>query len=128
MRSRSAVLILSLLVGSAWAQSPSQVEFFESNIRPILVTTCEACHGEKVQMGGVQFTDAETLHRSGVVVPGDAEASRMVQALWYSGEIKMPPAGKLPDTEIQAFERWVNEGAFWSQTAAGVDIRTAAGY
>ena len=40
----------------------------------------------------------------------------------------MPPTGKLPDTEIQAFERWVNEGAFWPQAAVGVDIRAAAGY
>ena len=128
MRHSALVLILSLLTGDAWAQSPSQTEFFESKIRPVLIAKCGSCHGEKVQMAGFRLTDAEALHRSGVVVPGDAEASRMVQALRYGGEIKMPPTGKLPDAEIRAFERWVNGGAVWPETAAGVDNPEAPGH
>ena len=128
MRHSALVLILSLLTGGAWAQSPSQTEFFESKIRPVLIAKCGSCHGEKVQMAGFRLTDAEALHRSGVVVPGDAEASRMVQALRYGGEIKMPPTGKLPDAEIRAFERWVNGGAVWPETAAGVDNPEAPGH
>ncbi len=128
MRQITLLLTLFLPASSVWAQSPSQVEFFESKIRPVLVAKCGACHGEKVQMAGIKLTTAEALHDSGAVLPGDPEASRLVKALRYGGEIKMPPTGKLADAEIEAFARWVKEGAIWPETSAAVDVPEASGY
>ncbi len=108
----AAILSLSCLL----AAQPA--DFFEAKVRPVLLARCSACHGDKVQMGGKQFTTRDGMHRSGSVTPGDPAASPLIQALRYNGKIKMPPAAKLPDAEIEALEKWVRDGAVWPQTLA----------
>ena len=49
--------------------------------------------------------------RGHAVVPGDVEASIVLQALRYDGTLKMPPTGKLPDEVIANFEEWIKMGA-----------------
>jgi len=119
MAKRTPGLRLSLLLclcSGAFAQTPQQAEFFETKIRPVLVTRCGSCHGEKVQLAGKQFTSRDGMHVSGTVVPGDPSTSRLIQAIQYESKIKMPPTGKLPDAEISNLVRWVSEGAFWPDT------------
>src|SRR5262245_32642156 len=94
------------------AQPVSRADYFESKVRPILIARCSSCHGDKVQMSGIQLTSKDGLHRSGVVVPGDPDASRFIQAVRRTGKIKMPPDTKLADQELAALERWVKEGAY----------------
>jgi len=98
--------------------SPSQIEFFEKQIRPIFVTHCHSCHShssEKLQAGLV-IDRREGLIAGGdsgpSMVPGDAEASLLVAAIRYE-EYEMPPKGKLADDEIKAIIDWVNHGAAW---------------
>jgi hypothetical protein len=43
-------------------------------------------------------------------VPGDVEASPLIEAIRY-GSAEMPPDGKLPDEVIADFETWVRMGA-----------------
>ena len=124
MRFLAASLIFA---AAAFAQPATQAEFFESKVRPVLLNRCGSCHGDKVQMGHIQVTDRDALHRSGVVMPGDAEGSRLVQAIRYVGKIKMPPTGKLPANELAALEKWVASGAVWPETAAGATPK-ASGY
>ena len=46
------------------------------------------------------------------VVPGDVEASLLIQAVRYKDdETRMPPKGKLPKPAIAALEQWVRGGA-----------------
>src|SRR5260221_3725015 len=115
---RFALVSVSLLSLSAWAQTPAQLDFFESKVRPILVNRCGSCHGDKAQMGRIQLTTRDGIHTSGVVIPGDVESSRLVRAVRYAATIKMPPAGKLPGIEIDALVKWVADGAFWPETPA----------
>src|SRR5262249_9871175 len=89
------ILFALLAAASLLAQSAEQVEFFEKEIRPVLATKCYACHGPNAQMGGLNFSKPADLTK--VVSPGDAEHSRLYQAISYAEKIKMPPAGKLPD-------------------------------
>ena len=77
-------------------------------------------------MGGIQLTSKDGLHRSGVVVPGDLTASRLVQAVRQTGKIKMPPDAKLADRELQAIEQWVAEGAFWPEASSVSPASNAA--
>ena len=111
---------LALLVASGAvllsAQSPAKIEFFESQVRPLLIARCGPCHGDAVQMNGIQLTSRTGMHNSGVVVAGDTEGSRLIQAIRYGGKIKMPPTGKLPDKEVETLEHWVTEGAIWPDT------------
>ena len=114
-------ILFFVLIGTtslAWSQKPDKNDFFETKIRPILLARCGSCHGDKVQMGGKQFTSREGVHVSGVIIPGDPLASSLIQAVQYEGKIKMPPTAKLPEAEIKNLVRWVSEGAIWPETAA----------
>src|SRR5476649_1842715 len=101
--------------------TPSQVEFFESKIRPILADKCYKCHSaqaEKVK-GGLLLDTREGIRQGGdtghAVVPGNLKESLIVGALhWNDKETRMPPekeGGKLPDNVIADFEKWIAMGA-----------------
>jgi cytochrome c553 len=120
--------ILIFVLASIQAQAADRADFFEAKIRPLLLARCASCHGDKVQMAGIQLTSKDGLHRSGAVVPGDLSASRLVQAVRRTGKIKMPPDAALADREIQAIERWVTDGAFWPDTAAVTSAADATGH
>jgi hypothetical protein len=92
------------------------VEFFERKIRPVLVRECYACHskGAKVLKGGLRVDTWEGLAKGGdsgpAIVGGNPDESLLLDALRHEG-IEMPPKGKLPDSVIGDFERWVKMGA-----------------
>src|SRR5262245_31412685 len=98
-----------------------QTEFFEKEIRPILVERCQSCHGDKMHKGGLRLTSRDAALRGAdggpVIVPGKPSESRLVRAIEYAGELKMPPTGKLPDRDIVRLQRWVADGAVWPQAA-----------
>ena len=94
------------------------LEFFETRIRPILIENCLECHGDDLDelKGGLDLSSAAGLHRGGesgkVVVPGDAEASPLFQAVTYADkEFAMPPRGRLSKGEIQSIREWIDMGA-----------------
>jgi hypothetical protein len=51
------------------------------------------------------------------VAPGDAAASRLLQAIRFGGDIQMPPTGKLKDAEIAVVAQWI--GLALSQLSPG---------
>ena len=122
------VVAVVLAAAASPARGGQREEFFESKIRPLLLQECGGCHGEKVQMGGIRLTERGAFHRAGVVMAGDVEASRLVQAVRYGGAIKMPPSGKLEDAEVEALERWVAEGAHWPELATPAEVPGPGGY
>lgn len=111
-----------MLYGVALAEpavevDPKAVEFFEKEIRPLLVEKCHSCHGAKKQEGGLRLTGREAALKGGesgpALLPGKPEESRLIEAIGYQGEPKMPPDGKLPDAAIEKLKRWVALGAPW---------------
>jgi cytochrome c553 len=99
-------------------RDPEAIAFFESKIRPALVKYCYECHSEESgkSKGGLLVDSREALLRGGdtdaAVVPGDLEASLFVTAIRYQDEgFEMPPKGKLPDSVIADFEKWIGMGA-----------------
>src|SRR5438132_4777131 len=92
-------------------------EFFEKEIRPILAEKCHQCHGSGKVRGGLHLTGREQVLKGGdsgpAVVPGKPERSLLVRALEYQGELKMPPKGKLSDTQIARLKRWIAMGMPW---------------
>ncbi len=89
---------------------------FELRVRPVLATACYSCHTESA-MGGLQLDSREHLLKGGksgpAIVPGDPDASKLIQAIRYNGARKMPPSGKLKPEEIASLEAWVKAGAVW---------------
>ena len=111
-----SLCLIAFLVPLA-AQTPG-IEFFEKEIRPVLVTKCYGCHSSKSKspMGGLVLDTKNGLKKGGnggpVLVAGDPASSRLFKALTYNQtELRMPPTGKLPDDKIAAFEKWIAAGA-----------------
>ena len=97
---------------------PDQLKFFETKIRPVLVTKCAKCHAsdaEKVK-GGLLVDSRDGLRKGGdtgpAVVPGNPDESLLITAIRYKDDsLQMPPKTKLPDEVIADFEKWVAMGA-----------------
>ncbi len=117
--------ICSLLIAglALIASSPSDedLEHFEAKVRPVLLEACSRCHGEKRQKSGLRLDRPMDLMAGGdrgpLLVPGDADASRLIRAIRYDDpELQMPPSGKLEDRVIRDLEHWVGAGAKVSET------------
>ncbi|WP_407652625.1 PSD1 and planctomycete cytochrome C domain-containing protein [Aporhodopirellula aestuarii] len=104
-----------------------QLEFFEKEIRPVLVEACYSCHsGESEKLQAGLFVDSrEALLHGGdsgeAIIPGDVDGSLFIEAVRYES-YEMPPAGMLPPEQIAALERWVEMGAPWPAEEAGGDF------
>jgi cytochrome c553 len=109
-------LSLAMLACGLPGETVDRGAFFESKIRPLLVTRCGSCHGDQVQMGGKQLTSKDGMHRAAVVVAGDANASPLVQSVRYTGKVKMPPTGKLSDGEIQRLVAFITPSKLFDET------------
>lgn len=114
------ILIGGTSVGMAdEAPTPAQLEFFEKQVRPVLVARCIECHGGAKQQGGLRLDSRSAMLKGNdsgpVLTPGQpADSSRMLQVLKYSNDdVQMPPTGKLPEGEIAILREWIQQGAPW---------------
>lgn len=118
------VAALLCLEGAAFAQdqsSKSQLDFFETKIRPVLVESCYACHSTKTgeSQGGLVLDSRDGIRRGGdsgpAVVPGKIKSSLLIAAIRHTtDDLVMPPDGdgeKLSDAVIRDFESWIRMGA-----------------
>lgn len=114
---------------SAHANDPpfdaEALDFFESRIRPVLVENCFKCHGPDQQKAGLRLDSRAAFLRGSdtgpVVVPGNADASRLAQVIRYDGPVAMPPDGKLPDETVEALNHWIALGAPWPEEIPATD-------
>src|SRR3954452_15553842 len=127
MRLRIGVLISTgLLLAQAWGLGATRVsaaepsaealQFFETDVRPVLAENCFKCHGPTKQKGGLRLDSREAVLRGGdtgpAVVPGKHDESLLIEAIHYDG-LEMPPGGKLDEAKIAILTRWVEQGAPW---------------
>jgi hypothetical protein len=120
-------ILLTLLASDTALAGPADaVEFFEIKIRPLLANNCFTCHGPKMQMAGLNLSTADGFFKGSdkgpVVIKGDPENSRLIQAVGYQGKIKMPPASKLQDQQIADLRDWVKMGAPWPPESIAAPI------
>jgi Protein of unknown function (DUF1553)/Protein of unknown function (DUF1549)/Planctomycete cytochrome C len=93
-------------------------DFFEKKIRPVFAEQCYSCHSAdaKKLRGGLLLDTKEAMLKGGdtgpALVPQKPKESLLIKALRYDDpELRMPPKGKLPDSVIADFEKWVSMGA-----------------
>ncbi|MFT5092477.1 MAG: hypothetical protein ACI93T_001297 [Porticoccaceae bacterium] len=109
-----AVLVV-LFSTLAKADDAASVEWFEKKIRPVLVKHCYECHsaGSKDLGGKLRLDFRDGLLEGGESGPavsvGKPDSSPLILALKYDG-LEMPPSGKLPDSVIADFEKWIQLG------------------
>lgn len=102
---------------------PTDEDFFETEIRPILSEHCWQCHGEAKQWSSLRLDSAAALAQGGdsgpVIVPGKPEESLLFQAVSRGGEVEMPPEKPLNEEQIAALRHWIELGAVWPADSAG---------
>jgi hypothetical protein len=113
--------------------SKEDVEFFEKNVRPVLVEKCYSCHSAtaKKLKGKLLLDSREGVAKggeNGLVITGrDPDQSRLIQAIrWTDPDLQMPPKEKLTGQQISALERWVAMGAPDPREASATATPTVA--
>src|SRR5687768_8267945 len=113
-----SVALLVLLAASApAADDPKGIDYFEKNIRPVLVANCYQCHSASAKelKGELRLDTKEGTLKGGesglAVVPGKPDESLIIQALKHEDGLEMPPKEKLPDGVVAAFTKWIEMGA-----------------
>jgi len=111
---------MQVAAAAAPAGDAAATEFFEKEVRPLLVKECYSCHSGKLQQGGLRVDSREWLLKGGsrgtALVPGNPKKSLLVQVVHHD-ELVMPPGRKLADKQIGALEKWVQLGAPWPESA-----------
>ncbi|MDP7018971.1 MAG: PSD1 and planctomycete cytochrome C domain-containing protein [Pirellulaceae bacterium] len=94
------------------------VEFFESQVRPLLARRCFACHSDKSDPieGGLRLDSRPGWQAGGdsgaAIVPGKPAESRLLKAVLYQDPmLAMPPDNALPRREIEVLRKWISLGA-----------------
>jgi len=109
----------AVLSGLAAAPTPSQVQFFESRVRPVLADNCYKCHSQQAEKvkGGLLLDTREGVLKGGesgpALIPGEPDKSLLIKAVRYADpDLQMPPKGKkLADAQIEDLVAWVKMGA-----------------
>ena len=106
-----------LLIQSAVLADP-KTDFFEKKIRPVLSGNCYECHSAKSKAlkAGLLLDRKAGWVRGGkngaVIHPGKPDESILMNALRYDNhDLQMPPAGKLSESVLADFEKWIAMGA-----------------
>ncbi|MFN6130065.1 MAG: PSD1 and planctomycete cytochrome C domain-containing protein [Planctomycetota bacterium] len=113
------VVVVVMILSSIQASGEEPIRF-NRDIRPILSDNCFYCHGpdRNKRQADLRLDTEAGLHGSdgnaGAIVPGNADASEMVQRILSADpDERMPPpeSGKsLSQTQIQLLRRWIQEG------------------
>ncbi|HTQ53234.1 MAG TPA: PSD1 and planctomycete cytochrome C domain-containing protein [Bryobacteraceae bacterium] len=103
------------------AADASGDDFFENQIRPLLVQRCASCHTQAGAASGLRVDTRDALLKGGergaAIVPGNPDGSLLIQAVRQEGALKMPKGGKLTSREISDLVTWVKMGAPWPKSA-----------
>jgi cytochrome c553 len=95
----------------------ADLEFFEKQVRPLLVARCYECHTGAKAKGNLQLDSRAAALRGGdtgpAVVPGNPDEGLLVDAIRYGETYQMPPKGRLAENEIAVLVDWVKRGAPW---------------
>ncbi len=94
------------------------VDFFETQVRPLLTRRCSECHSTETgaENGGLILESAEGIASGGsrgpMISKDNPEKSLLLHAVDYlDPELQMPPEGRLPADELEILRHWVRDGA-----------------
>lgn len=92
----------------------------QHDVLPIVLLRCTTCHGPRLKMGGLDLRTRNTMLKGGdsgpALVPGDPDASRMIQRI---NSEACPPRQLLlkyfvrrpPTSEVRILREWIAAGA-----------------
>jgi hypothetical protein len=97
--------------------SRSDAQASDEGVFSILKQKCLQCHGESVQMSGLDLRTPESMLKGGAsgpaVVPGNAEASLIYRRVAGLEKPAMPlaPLPPLTSQEVEIIKTWIDRGA-----------------
>src|SRR5258708_7822678 len=84
---------------------PKTIEFFEKQVRPLLIGRCASCHGASQQFSMLRVDSREGLLRGGnrgpAIVPGDPQLRLLAKAVRHGG-LHMPVCGDRHSTPLNS--------------------------
>lgn len=104
------------------AATKKKVDFVRE-IKPLLVTHCQKCHGASKREGGLRLDRRDDALNGGdsgpAFVSGKSAESRLIKYIaGVDPDVLMPPEGeKLTDEQIGLLRGWIDQGADWPANA-----------
>jgi len=94
-----------------------KIQFYETQVRPLLEKNCYSCHGTGKIKGGLRLTSRDSVLTGGDTGPAvaldDPAVSVLLEAIRYES-YEMPPKGKMAQEDIDTLTRWVEMGLPWT--------------
>ena len=128
---RRHALLLAVGVLAVWLcpAAAQNREVSEKEALPI-VQRCFQCHGDTLQMSGLDLRTREGMLKGGVsgpaVVPGNAAGSLLYKRITGAEPPRMPmaPVAPLTAQEISLIKDWIDQGAKWAPAPAAAPPST----
>jgi hypothetical protein len=104
-------------------QADERSDLFETRIRPVLVEKCEECHTGSTPEGDFRVGSLADLIAGGmngpsVIARKPEQGTLILRLLTEDEELLMPPEGRLPESVIADFKKWIADGAYWPEANA----------
>lgn len=112
-----ALLLTAISSAADDELAETDINFFETKIRPVLVKHCYDCHAGNKSEGNLRVDLKHTLRKGGdrgpAVVPKHPNASVLLTAISHTDpDLRMPPKGpKLSNDAMADFRKWIEMGA-----------------
>lgn len=107
------------------------VAFFESKIRPLLITHCQECHTAQNRESEFSVDSLNDLLTGGsrgpAVVPGKPAESLLVSAVKHGELLKMPPKSKLSPRQVAEIIQWIDMGCPWPDSSGATTKAVSPG-
>ena len=142
MQAKLVICVLSAFIGTgaftvskavASGDRASQVDFFETKIRPVLIEHCYECHSAEAgkAKGGLRLDSKQGWLVGGdsgpAIIPGKPDESHVLLAINYSGDMsEMPPKSRLSSEVIHDFTQWIQDGAVDPRQVEGAALEKKA--
>ena len=115
-----AFAVVSALALTSTCEAQDEIDFAR-DIKPILAENCFACHGKdaETRAADLRLDEREAAIDAGAIEVGDAQSSSLIERIHDddADSIMPPPESgkKLTDKEKALLERWINDGAQYTE-------------
>lgn len=106
---------------------------YANEVKPLLAKRCYSCHGPDQAESSLGLHQAESSIIEGdsgerLIVPGDPEASHLLERIVANDDYElMPPEGEpLTESEVDLIRRWIEEGAVFTKHWAYEPVQEAS--